>query len=124
MTRATSSCRAWPPSFCFSSSAPPRAPYPFPTRRSSDLRCILGHPTRRRTAGHAAGIGHDVGNVLADGLRCNAVLFVVGHLPGAPALGLAYGALHGAGHVVGIKNGLAALVAGRPADGLRSEERR
>jgi hypothetical protein len=48
----------------------------------------------------------------------DAVGQVVGDLLGTAPLGLVYGPAHGAGHLVGVEDGLSLCVAGRAADGL------
>ncbi len=53
-----------------------------------------------------------------DGLRGDAVLFVVGSLVFAAAVGFVDGAAHGVGHLVGVEDGAAFEVAGGAADGL------
>ena len=53
-----------------------------------------------------------------DGLRGDAVFFVVGVLLFAAAVGFVDGALHGVGHLVGVEDGAAFEVAGGAADGL------
>ena len=65
-----------------------------------------------------AGTFHDIGHLLPDGLRGDAVGFVEGDLLGAAALGLGDGPVHGAGGLVGVENGPAVDVAGGAADGL------
>jgi hypothetical protein len=59
-------------------------------------------------------------------LRGDAVLGVEGDLLPPAALGLVHGALHGAGDLVGVEDGLAVDVARGAADGLdqRGSERR
>src|SRR5262245_26461452 len=51
--------------------------------------------------------GHDVGDVLLDARRRDAVRLVEGLLLLAPAAGLGHGALHRARHMVGIEDDLA-----------------
>src|SRR5215469_4026584 len=60
----------------------------------------------------------DVGDPLAQWLRVDAVLLVVGDLPVAAPVGLVDGALHGRRYLVGIHVYLARHVAGRPANRL------
>jgi len=61
---------------------------------------------------------HDVADRLADALRRDAVLGVVGLLLLAAAVGLVDRALHRAGHAVGIEDNLAVDIARGAADGL------
>ena len=87
---------------------------------------IFGHLLRhrrelaRRHGGPGTGYGalHDIGNALDDAPGGDAMGLVMGHLFLATARGFPHGALHGAGDLVGIENGLAMQVAGGPADGL------
>ena len=67
-------------------------------------------------------VGEDVGDRLADGLRVDAVLDVVGLLQAPAAVGLGDGPLHRVGDLVGVHDHLAVDVAGGPAD--RLDERR
>ena len=60
----------------------------------------------------------DVADILLDALRRDAVLGVVGLLLVAAAVGLGDGALHRAGHLVGVEDDAAVDVAGGAADGL------
>src|SRR4030095_14306504 len=57
-------------------------------------------------------------DVLQDGRRLDAVLFVIGALLGAAALGLVEGLLHRVGDAVGVEDDAAVDVAGGAAGGL------
>src|SRR5690606_25506981 len=89
----------------------------------------LGTPsTRHRPAGtDFDGLGvlglavhliEDVGDLLAQRLRIDAVLLVVGDLFGPAPFGLVDGLAHRVGDVVGVHVHLAGHVAGGAADGL------
>ncbi len=93
--------------------------------RSSRLvaRALLLAALAARLALAAACAGHhgafeDVADILLDPLGHDAIGLVEGQLLVAPPLGLADGALHRAGHVVGIEDRLAVEVARGAADGL------
>ena len=62
--------------------------------------------------------GEGVVDAADDGAGLDAVLFVVGSLLFAAAVGLINGPAHGVGHVVGVENRPAFQVAGGAADGL------
>ena len=64
------------------------------------------------------GAGQDLLDVALDRLRRDAVGGVVGLLLFAAAIGLGDGALHRAGHAVGVEDDAAVDVAGGAADGL------
>ena len=68
--------------------------------------------------GFAVHLVEDVGDLLAQRLRVDAVLFVVGDLFGATTLGLVDRFLHRVGDPVGVHVHLAGDVARRAADGL------
>src|SRR5262245_25147787 len=79
-----------------------------------------GEPAAGRDQ-HVVALVHrlqDIGDALAHALRRDAVLSIERGLLLAPAVGLGDGALHRAGHAVGVEDDAAVDVAGGAADGL------
>ena len=66
----------------------------------------------------AGGVGDDVRDAALDGLRGNAVLFIIGALLLAPPLGFGHRAFHAARDPVGVEDYASVYISRRTPDGL------